>query len=48
MGQVVKMYILLDNGTYEEVKRNWKNNSNSNVAIINGISTTMQTVQGNW
>ncbi len=46
MGQVVKMYILLDNGTYEEVKRNWKNNSNSNVAIINGISTTMQTVQG--
>lgn len=46
MGQVVKIFVLLDNGSYEELKRNWKNNSNSNVAIINGISTTMQTMQG--
>lgn len=46
MGKVVKIFILLDDGNYEEMKRNWKNNSNANVSIINGMSTTMQTMQG--
>jgi hypothetical protein len=40
-GKVVKFYILLSDGSHEEVKRSWKNNSNQNVIIINGISKSM-------
>jgi hypothetical protein len=42
-GKVVKCYTLLSDGTYEEVKRTWKNKSNENVTIINGISKAMIT-----
>ncbi|MBL7933299.1 MAG: hypothetical protein JNL60_15440 [Bacteroidia bacterium] len=45
-GIVVKFYILLSDGSHEEVKRTWKNNSEKNVNIINGISKTMVSVHG--
>jgi hypothetical protein len=45
-GIVVKFYILLSDGSHEEVKRTWKNNSEKNVNIINGISKTMISVHG--
>jgi len=43
-GNLMKCYILLSDGSYEEVKRNWKNKSNENVTIVNGISKAMITV----
>ncbi|MDP1801154.1 MAG: hypothetical protein Q8L81_07380 [Bacteroidota bacterium] len=43
-GKLTKFYILLSDGTYEEVKRTWKNASNENVTIINGISKSMISV----
>ncbi|MDI9339257.1 MAG: hypothetical protein QM534_01695 [Sediminibacterium sp.] len=43
-GKLVKFYILLDDNTYDEVAKTWKNKSNENVNIINGISKTMITV----
>lgn len=45
-GKVVKFYILLNDGSHEEVKRTWKNNSEKDVNIINGISKTMVSVHG--
>ena len=39
-----KFYVLLNDGTYEEVKRTWKNNSNQDVEIINGMTTSMISV----
>jgi len=42
--KLLKCYIVLEDGTYEEVKRTWKNNSNKDVVIINGMSTSMITV----
>lgn len=45
-GKIIKFYILLSDGTYEEVKKTWKNKSNENVNIINGISKSMFTVHG--
>jgi len=45
-GKVVKFYILLSDGSHEEVKRTWKNNTNENVTIINGISKSMISVHG--
>lgn len=42
-GKVIKCYTLLSDGTYEEVKRTWKNKSNENVTIVNGISKAMIT-----
>jgi hypothetical protein len=45
-GMVFKFYLLLDDGSYEEVKRTWKHNSNENVNIINGISKSMVSVHG--
>jgi hypothetical protein len=45
-GKVTKFYILLNDGTYEEVKRTWKNTTNENVTIINGISRSMISVHG--
>lgn len=43
-GKVVHFYTILDDGTYDEVKKTWKNKSNENVTILNGISKTMITV----
>jgi hypothetical protein len=45
-GKVTQFYILLSDGTFEEVKRTWKNKSNENVTILNGISKTMLSVHG--
>ena len=45
-GQVVKFYVLLSDGSHEEVKRTWKNNSDKNVTIVNGISKSMVSVHG--
>lgn len=42
--KVTKFYIILEDGSFEEVKRTWKEKSNSDVYIINGISKTMITV----
>jgi len=43
-GKINKFYILLEDGTYEEFKKTWKNNSNKDKKIINGISETMITI----
>lgn len=43
-GKMIKCYVLLSDGSYEEVKRTWKNKSNENVNIVNGISKSMLTV----
>jgi hypothetical protein len=40
-GKVVKFYILLSDGSHEEVKRTWKNNSNENITITNGMSKSL-------
>ncbi|WP_317898831.1 hypothetical protein [Aurantibacillus circumpalustris] len=45
-GLVAKFYILLNDGSHEEVKRTWKNDSEKNVTIINGISRSMASVHG--
>lgn len=45
-GMVTKVYTLLTDGTYEEVKRTWKNNSDKNVNVINGISKSMISIHG--
>lgn len=45
-GIIVKFYVLLNDGSHEEVKRTWKNNSDKNVTIINGISKSMVSVHG--
>jgi hypothetical protein len=42
--KLLRCYITLEDGTFEEVKRTWKNGSNKEVAIVNGISTSMVTV----
>ncbi len=44
-GKVAKMYIILDDGSYDEVKKVWKNGSDKDVTILNGMSRTMITVQ---
>ncbi|MBS1651735.1 MAG: hypothetical protein JSU07_06960 [Bacteroidetes bacterium] len=43
-GKVIRFYILLNDGSYEEVKRTWYKKSNENVEVINGISSTMISV----
>jgi hypothetical protein len=43
-GKLIKFYLLLSDGSHEEVKRTWKNTSNENVTIINGISKSMISV----
>ena len=43
-GKVVKFYILLSDGSHEEVKRTWKNNSQENITITNGMSKTLISV----
>ena len=42
--KLVKCFIIKEDNTEEEVTRTWKNNSNKEVSIINGISTSMITV----
>lgn len=44
-GKINKFYVLLEDGTYEEFRKTWKNNSNLNKRVINGISETMITIQ---
>lgn len=41
--KLVKFYILKEDNTEEEVTRTWKNNSNKDVDIINGVSESMIT-----
>lgn len=43
-GKIVGFYLILDDGTYDKVQKVWKNNSDKDVEIINGISRTMITV----
>jgi len=43
-GKLIKFYLLLSDGSHEEVKRTWKNASNENVTIINGMSKSMISV----
>ena len=45
-GKVMEFYVLLSDGSFEEVKRTWKNKSNENVTILNGISKTLLSVHG--
>jgi hypothetical protein len=45
-GIVLRFYVLLSDGSHEEVKRTWKNNSDKNVNIVNGISKTLVSVHG--
>lgn len=42
--KLTKCYIIREDGAFEEVNRSWKNNSNKDVDIINGISESMITV----
>jgi len=43
-GKVVHFYVLLSDGSHEEVKKSWKNNSNENVTITNGMSKSLITI----
>jgi hypothetical protein len=45
-GLITKFWILLNDGSLEEVKRTWKNASDKNVNIVNGISKSMVSVHG--
>jgi hypothetical protein len=45
-GILLRCYILLSDGSHEEVRRTWKNNSEKDVKIINGISESMISVHG--
>lgn len=45
-GKVIRFYTLLDDGTYEEFKRNWKPKATEEVTITNGISKSMMSVYG--
>ncbi len=42
--KLIRCYIVLEDGTYEEVKRTWRKDANKDVAIINGMSASMITV----
>lgn len=42
--KMIKCYIVREDGSFEEVKRTWKANSNKDVDIINGMSESMITV----
>jgi hypothetical protein len=45
-GFVTKFWILLNDGSLEEVKRTWKANSDKGVTVVNGISKSMVSVHG--
>lgn len=42
--KLTKCYIVREDGTYEEIVRTWKNESNKDVDIINGMSESMISV----
>lgn len=42
--KLVKCYIIKEDNSEEEITRTWKNNSNKDVSIINGVSTSMISV----
>lgn len=42
--KLVKCYIVREDGSYDEVVRTWKNESNKDVDIINGMSESMISV----
>lgn len=42
--KLVKCWIIKEDNSEEEVTRTWKNNSNKEVSIINGVSSSMITV----
>jgi len=46
LGKVVRFYILLSDGSHEEVHKTWKNKSNENVTISNGISKSLISIHG--
>jgi len=46
LGKVVRFYVLLSDGSHEEVHKTWKNKSNENVTISNGISKSLISVHG--
>lgn len=43
-GQLTRFFVLLNDGSYEEFKRAWKNNTNQNVGIVNGMSAPMVSI----
>jgi hypothetical protein len=43
-GKVIHFYVLLSDGSHEEVVKSWKNNSHDNITITNGMSKTLLTV----
>lgn len=45
-GFITQFWILLNDGSLEEVRRTWKNASDKNVNIVNGISKSMVSVHG--
>ncbi|MBK6983251.1 MAG: hypothetical protein IPL10_15810 [Bacteroidetes bacterium] len=42
--KLIKCWIIKEDNSEEEVTRTWKNNSNKEVSIINGVSSSMITV----
>jgi hypothetical protein len=43
-GKIVGFYLILDDGSFDKVQKVWKNSSDKDVEIVNGISRTMITV----
>jgi hypothetical protein len=43
-GKVVHFYVLLSDGSHEEVFKSWKDKSNENITINNGISKSLITI----
>jgi len=43
-GKVVHFYVLLSDGSHEEIKKSWKDHSNENVVITNGMSKSLITI----
>ncbi len=43
--KITKFYILLEDGTYEEVRKSWKGNSAKEVTITGGMSSTIVSIQ---
>lgn len=40
-GRVTRIFLSLGDGSFEEVQRTWKDRSNENVRVVNGMSGTM-------
>lgn len=43
-GKVVHFYVLLSDGSHEEVMKSWKDKSNENITITNGMSKSLITI----